>query len=309
MGGLSSIFSLGKKALLSNQVGIHVTGENIANAQNPDYSRQRVNLVSDSFVHSNQGFIGSGVKVNSVDRIRDRFYDSQVWEGKSQLAEWKSGGKYGNLIQSIFADLDNSGLSTQLNAFWNAWEDLGNHPGDYGIRNDVRLKAQGVVNQLHGMNSRLRSVSDNALSEIQGSLVKINDLIDQIADTNKKIANTAFSENSNTLLDRRDALIDKLSEYIDVVAIVHENGTVSVLSSYNTVVDQSNAYSLTLDVTENNGYRKASLLVDGTMPVEMKSGQLKNLMDIFSTGVPDLLQKLDTITERSEEHTSELQSH
>ena len=297
MGGLSSIFSLGKKALLSNQVGIHVTGENIANAQNPDYSRQRVNLVSDSFVHSNQGFIGSGVKVNSVDRIRDRFYDSQVWEGKSQLAEWKSGGKYGNLIQSIFADLDNSGLSTQLNAFWNAWEDLGNHPGDYGIRNDVRLKAQGVVNQLHGMNSRLRSVSDNALSEIQGSLVKINDLIDQIADTNKKIANTAFSENSNTLLDRRDALIDKLSEYIDVVAIVHENGTVSVLSSYNTVVDQSHAYSLTLDVTENNGYRKASLLVDGTMPVEMKSGQLKNLMDIFSTGVPDLLQKLDTITE------------
>lgn len=298
MSGLSSIFSIGKKALLGNQVGIHVTGENISNAQNPDYSRQRANLVSDSFVHSSKGFIGSGVKVNSVERIRDRFYDSQVWTGKSELAEWKSGEKYAGLIESIFSDLESNGLSTQLNAFWNSWEELGNHPGEYGIRNDVRLKAQGVVNQFHGMSSRLQSVSENALTEINGSLVEINDLIDQIADINKKVlADTAFSGNSNTLLDQRDALIDKLSQYIDVEPIFNENGTVSVLSNYNTLVDQSHAYSLTVNVSEDNGYRKASLFIDGTMPVEMKSGKLKNLMDVFGTEVPDLLQKLDTIAE------------
>ena len=55
MTDIYGIISIGSKALLAQQKGIYVTGNNIANVNTPGYTRQRVNLSSDVPVNSGIG--------------------------------------------------------------------------------------------------------------------------------------------------------------------------------------------------------------------------------------------------------------
>ena len=71
--GISGILSIGSKALLAQQKGIYVTGNNIANVNTPGYTRQRVNLSSDVPVNSGAGLVGTGVRATGVERIYQRF--------------------------------------------------------------------------------------------------------------------------------------------------------------------------------------------------------------------------------------------
>ena len=67
------------------QAAIDTTGQNIANASTPGYSRQTVNLTERSAltipalssVTGDGSQFGTGVDITSITRIRDQFLDSQ----------------------------------------------------------------------------------------------------------------------------------------------------------------------------------------------------------------------------------------
>jgi len=56
------------------QDAISTTGQNITNANNTDYSRQKVILSSDVTIAGQ----GDGVKVADIQRVRDTLVDTQV---------------------------------------------------------------------------------------------------------------------------------------------------------------------------------------------------------------------------------------
>ena len=66
--GLNSALYIGRDALMTHQLAISVTGQNIANVNTTGYSRQRVILESKVIV-SAQGPIGAGVIDKGIVRI------------------------------------------------------------------------------------------------------------------------------------------------------------------------------------------------------------------------------------------------
>ncbi|WP_054704369.1 flagellar basal body protein [Bacillus sp. JCM 19041] len=74
-----------RRAVGANRSALQTVGNNIANAGTPGYSRQRVNLqatggypgVGTFGQPAISGRLGTGVEVNSVQRIRDQFLDRQ----------------------------------------------------------------------------------------------------------------------------------------------------------------------------------------------------------------------------------------
>ena len=52
------VLNMGSKALMVQQKGIYVTGNNIANVNTPGYSRQRLNMSSDVPVNTGIGPMG-----------------------------------------------------------------------------------------------------------------------------------------------------------------------------------------------------------------------------------------------------------
>ena len=68
---MANIFNIGTSALLSLQQSINTTGHNIANVNTDGYSRQRADFDTLPPQLSGGNYIGSGVTVDSIERIYD----------------------------------------------------------------------------------------------------------------------------------------------------------------------------------------------------------------------------------------------
>ena len=95
---MPSLLGISARALLSFQQGMNTTGHNIANVNTPGYSRQRVNFSNTPPDFSGFGYLGTGVQVDSVERIYDRFVVEQVRNSQSAFNEQQA---YFNLARQI----------------------------------------------------------------------------------------------------------------------------------------------------------------------------------------------------------------
>ena len=65
---ISSLLNIGQRALMANYAALQVTGNNVANANTPGYSRQTVQLATAFSQQTGNGFFGKGVDVTAVTR-------------------------------------------------------------------------------------------------------------------------------------------------------------------------------------------------------------------------------------------------
>ncbi len=73
---LTSLLSIARTALLTQQKAIDVTGHNIANASTDGYTRQRLTLEAALPLQTAIGQIGRGVTATGLERIRSQFLDA-----------------------------------------------------------------------------------------------------------------------------------------------------------------------------------------------------------------------------------------
>ena len=90
MSGISTILHIATKALLAEQLGVEVTGHNIANVNTEGYPRQRVNFVAATAVPSPYGPLGMGVEVQGIERAFDPFITARVNEKNSLLSNYQT---------------------------------------------------------------------------------------------------------------------------------------------------------------------------------------------------------------------------
>jgi len=88
---------IGKRGIQSHQQALHVTGHNISNAENKEYSRQRVVITSAEPIYApalnranTPGSMGQGSVVSVVERMRDHFIDDRIVTEKDVMGYWKS---------------------------------------------------------------------------------------------------------------------------------------------------------------------------------------------------------------------------
>src|SRR4051794_11073411 len=78
MGVNFSPIEIGRRALRASQMGLVVTGQNIANVNTPGYTRQQVQLSAVGTDLANMQMTGAGVTVDGVRQFRDRFVDARL---------------------------------------------------------------------------------------------------------------------------------------------------------------------------------------------------------------------------------------
>ncbi|MGV3741189.1 MAG: flagellar basal body protein, partial [Burkholderiaceae bacterium] len=74
----SSILNVGQSALAAAQIGLTVTGHNIANAATPGYTRQVVTQGAIAGDDLGYGFVGKGTEVTSIQRAYSDYLNTQV---------------------------------------------------------------------------------------------------------------------------------------------------------------------------------------------------------------------------------------
>ncbi len=222
------------------QAAIDTTGQNISNANTPGYTRQQVELTdgtpltipAQSRITGNGAQVGTGVDITNITRIRDQFIDSSYRNQNSATSSASTRASILGQAQSALNEPTSSGLSAQLNTFWQNWNSLANNPTNQGAQQALVDQGKSVAQALNGLSGDITSLQSQVTQQYQqltGANGPVLSDATQIAQLNSEIAQAQTGGvTPNALLDQRDNLIDDLSQYSNVDVTTQPNGMVNV---------------------------------------------------------------------------------
>lgn len=227
---MADMLSSGLSGLLAYRRALDVIGHNIANADTPGYSRQRVELGARPPQLLGGGYVGNGVQIVGIERMYDEYLTSEVWASTSAHSRYQTYYTLGSRIDNLLADPD-AGLAPTLEDFFAAVHGLANDPTSHAARQVVLSQAQSLVDRFHHLDQRLTDMAEGMNDQLLLAINDINSIARSIAGLNEDIVKAmgaAGGAPPNDLLDKRDALIGKLAQYVDVRTARQDDGSVNV---------------------------------------------------------------------------------
>ena len=310
MSTLGTSIEIGRNALKAHQIGIAVTGDNIANVNTPGFSRKRAQLSTTPPV----GGFGTGVQVAEVTRARDQLIDAQVRFENGLFGRLESMQRSFTTIEAVFSELAGSsageagavfsqssgvGLSGSMSRFFNGFQDLANNPESGSARSVIREEGQLLTRTFNRLDRQLRDLRTELEAEFQRKVEEANTLLEEIARLNVRIPSErlAGGGSGGGLEDTRDNLVDELSKLIDITIREDPSGFIKVLGGGRiSLVDNATVNSLgrRVEVVGEAAVSKLTLASTGET-ITLSGGVLKGIEEIRDTRVPEYLASLDTL--------------
>lgn len=227
---MADLLNIGTTALNSLQQAIATTGNNISNVNTEGYSRQRVNFATLPSQFLGGNFVGSGVTITSIERAYDDFLTSELRDRTSSFAQFET-------LQALTGQLDNLladpaiGLSSAVDSFFGAVQDVANNPGALAERQVLIGEAQTLADRFAYLGERLQTLDNEINARLSTTVGEVNALAAGIADLNTRIVsatNGGSGAQPNDLLDARDELVRELSEKIGITTVAQSDGSINV---------------------------------------------------------------------------------
>ena len=297
-----SVLNTAKLGLLSQQLAIEVTGQNIANVQTEGYSRQEVNFESTNPRSFNLGQLGTGVRVAGIERSHDEFLFSQILGEGDTLGQYQVRKDVFDQLEILLSENNGQSLNQSLSSFFASVQDLASNPTGLPERSNMLAEAQNLASVFNNLGESLFQIQQNLDSAISVEVEKINSLAAEVAALNKSIhANEPTTFSANDLRDKRDQKVKELSELIDLNFVDEQDGQISLtLDDGTPLVLQSTAFTL---ATSINGNNKSFLDVEiqdaagnsTNITSSVTGGSLKGYLDMRDTEVEAIRDKLDRL--------------
>ena len=300
MPGIFGVLHTGKEALFTHQKSVEVTGHNIANANTPGYSRQRVNLQSKEPVDGRPGQLGTGVRAAEIQRIHDKFLGVQITNEHQDLGRWESEKSGLERLEMVFNESTGFGLNDALSEFWNSWHDLVNNPSARAERTVVAERGTILADIFQKQYNDLEGLQNEIDISIGGLVNDINQITTKIADLNVKVSIAeSKGQNANDYRDKRELLLKDLSKKIDVQTFENGDGNVTILlRNGQPIVESDHVWQLSAepngegfdDIFWNDGDGNTVNVTEN-----IAGGNLKGWLDIRDVTVPHYMDELNEL--------------
>jgi flagellar hook-associated protein 1 FlgK len=289
MGVNFSPFEIGRRALRANQVGINVTGRNIANVNTPGYTRQSLQLNASStgaaFEESQFGVV----------QIRDQFVETRLQSETAISGRLSAKRDALSPVDTVFSNTDApGGLQSALTGFFGAFRDLEAQPASVPLRSNLILKADTLVSAFHSTRQRLVDTRSDANESVFHTVDEANVISKKIADLNVEVSIVKRSGGDNTaLLDQRGEAVRKLAELTGARALEAGDGQITVsLGNGKPLVVGDQVFELNAN-TQADG--SVEILLEGEAAV-ISDGRLRGLQDAI-TEIGGHITNLDQLAE------------
>src|SRR5688500_12394432 len=275
---LIGTLNLSKTALAVQQAAIQTTGNNIANAGNADFTRQATGVVPSKDQQIATGvFVGTGLDLQSISRQIDESLQSRLRASSSDEQAADTAQQWLGRIESLFNELSDQDLSTQLSTFFNSWSNLANKPQDVGLRQVVIQNGDTVAQWLRDLRTKLGSLQADVDQRMKAQSENANSLAQQVADLNQQIvvAEGGTGGQANGLRDQRDVVLKKLSELVDIKTVQQPTGVIDVYVGSEPLVSGTTNRGVALRNETVNGKLETTVTFavnDGNM--KLTAGQL-----------------------------------
>ncbi len=303
MSGSFAGIEIGKRSLMAHSTQIQTAGHNISNADTEGYSRQRVKVSTMDPLYRPDleraelaGQIGQGTKIESIERVRDELLDSRIIAQTNEESYWDTRNNYYSMIEQIYNEPDEISVRSNMDKFWQSWQELSIDPSNNAARDAVVVRGQSLTNSIKQQNNNLIAISNQVNGDINATVKQVNDLSRQIADVNGEIVRSkAMGDNPNDLMDRRDLLVEKLGKLINVTVartdpdefLVHTDGQMIVQGSEYRQIDE-------VTDLDNKGYTRL-VWHDTEVDAYFRGGSLGALVELRDKDLRSELQSLDTM--------------
>ncbi len=312
-----------RRGMFTQQGALHTTGHNIANANTPGYTRQRVNFQQTTPYPSAAmnrpqipGQVGTGVEAGTVQRIRESFLDVQYRNENNKAGYYESRSSALQKMEEIMNEPSDAGLSVTLDRFWQSLQDLAVNPSNSGARSVVRQRGIAVAETFNFLSSSLSGIQTDLKNEINVMEKEINSIARQIHSINNQIGDIEpHGYLPNDLYDERDRLLDSLSKLVNIKVTPTQSGGNALAIAEGKfkvdIVDSSGASIATLvdptatDINElkvsYNGLVDKVTVGTTDIQIDSKTGSLNSLIHSYGyikdgteVGLyPEMLRDLD----------------
>ncbi len=304
--------NIAKSGLFVSQRALSVISHNVANANTPGFSRQRLDVKQQSpdFLAGANGTLGTGVDSESVIQIRNEFTDLKVRDELTTQGEWKFRREMYSIIESVFNEPSDSGIRKVVDTFYQAIHELNKNPENLTTRALVRQRAIAVAENIGVMHTQLVRTQENVDFQLRSVVSQINDYASQISDLNKIIyQNEIDGSTANDIRDQRNLLLDKMAKLTNIDYYEDAENRFYVLVSGKPIVSHYNTDKLVLTPrierkNPDDAYRLNDVGWESGAMFRVNGGQLKGILDMRDgqtsnkKGFPYYVERLNTFADR-----------
>ena len=293
---LNSIIGNGASGLLTAQSALKTVSDNVANINTPGYIRKAVDQTA--VVAGGQGF---GVTVQQIRNVTDQYLQAASLRSGADSARSGIVSSILDQAQSLFGD-PGTGQSffSSMDKVFSAFSSVAANPTS-ATNAQALAEARGFFSQAADLSTSLGALSTQVDSQISSGVTKANQLLAQINDLNAEISRTSSAGNdSSGVQNQQSTLIDQLSTLMDVRVSALPTGGVVLRASDGTALagDSSGAAQLSYDGSGALGQLTITNGAGISQPLggRLSSGELKGLLDLRNTELPQVAAQLSELT-------------
>ncbi len=225
---MTDIFNIAATGLLNFQRAISTTSHNISNSTTEGYSKQQVVLGTKDPDFGGGFFLGTGVRINDIDRVVDDIINGQIQTNISLIRENQQFFNETTKVDSLLSDSATS-VSATMDEFFSALQVANADPSNVTSRETLLRQTQAMVDRFHAVDRQLNTEISITNSSLNSFVSEINAISESILSINQVI--TSQVNPSPDSLDHRDRLIKDLAEIVSIRTLEQDNGSVSVTLS------------------------------------------------------------------------------
>ena len=325
MASIFNALNVGYSGLKTSQIAIDTTGHNIANAQNPDYTRQRVVIAPNNPLHTTPGDIGLGAKITEIVRIHDEFVYKRLKSSSTDNEFQQFRKETLDEISSYFPEIDKNGIYKAMEEYFNAWNDFSKNTDSSALKINLAQQTRNFTQTIRDTCDRIRSVQNSLDEQLQTAIGEINRLGKQIAELNIRIgSNEAAGDHANDLRDQRDKLELALSKLVDIAVSKGEMQPDTTVDRHriesgeqyhlsiggSSFVDGPTFHPLVLDTKEESSFRNVYYQRQDGVKFDITNylhgGKVGALLSLRDGEIQSVLDDLDSFVDSLVLHTNNL---
>ncbi len=293
MSSLFNVLGIARDALMVQQAGIDVTGQNIANATTPGYVRRDAVVETRGITAANGGAVFTG-----TSRQLDTFAFGRLVDEEGRKGEANARADALATIESLIGPAA-SNLGTRIDDLFSSFQTLAATPSDISARRAVLSKAQSLVEAFGALSGGLSNAQAELAKQAAARAEAVNASLAEMASLNGRISQAqALGQDANDLRDRRDVLVRQLGQTVGARAIEDDKGEVTVFAAGIALVTGTQASSLDVSVSSTGSLavratRPGGSVVDVTAGVT--EGELGGLVRAREQDAPAAISAVDDL--------------
>lgn len=282
---------IGLSALQASQFAINNVSHNLANASTEGFHRQEVLFQTNQPDFVRGRFIGSGVDVSDIRRIRDMIIEGSLTTASSDLSRIDQSLLIESRIESMIAPGAGS-VQNAFNRLFDNFSRLSANPGENSLRSSIVNEATNLVNRIKDVRGQFVQLKKDVVEQVNLEVAALNQEIEDLVELQNRIKTESHQSVPNDLFDQRDQLINRIAERVDVQRyelVQNELGLALAGSSISI-----GAAPIRFEaITDTDGFVQLQI-ENGNRPIQFAGGRIAALVDAKNNLIDSYEQKIDT---------------